>query len=311
MTLSQGGVIVGQGVLISSTGLAIAPGEAAFGYDGAPRRSLSASQSNKREMAVKVESYDAVTDLALIRVPGLAGGDVKFAQLASRFDSSVVMVTLHSGPARAQMARRGLTGVVGLGKRYMPLNEIRLEAGATALTGSPVFSADGKLVGILMALLNDEIDTRDMPGAEVAPKAFGGGARPTKSFGPMPSATAFSLDLPVLDRVIEGFLSEKQQVTHPWIGLFFKTSPSGGAEVTRVVGGSPAEAAGIKVGDVITAAGRQPFDSHVDFAAYLFDQRVGASCDLQVRRGTSERKVRVKIAKDTGSGHRLRRVTED
>ena len=45
---------------------------------------------------------------------------------------------------------------------------------------------------------------------------------------------------------------------HAWLGVDMAGSGSGGALVTRVIPGSPADAAGIKPGDVITQIDTQP-----------------------------------------------------
>jgi serine protease Do len=296
VVLQQAHVILGEAVRISDDGLAIAPGEVAFDISGYPRQSLIAISTSNRRMPVKVEGYDCVTDLALGRL-GVRSGEP--ARLAPRIESSVVMVAFTNGAARAQISRREISGIVGPNKRYLPLNEIRLEAGAAPIAGSPVFAPDGKLIGILMAQLQNEPN-------KVGPLGFAADKGAAETMGPLPSATAFALDLPVLRRVISGFLSESHQVVHPYSGVFFKTSDRG-PEVTGVVQGGPADIAGFRERDIVLLGEGQAFRSHVDFAAFLFNQKVGDTCDIVVDRNGERVRLKLKIGKDPGSGQGLRR----
>jgi S1-C subfamily serine protease len=309
LTISQFGVVLGQAVMISRDGYAITIGEAAFGEDGAPRPQLRGAQGQEAGIPIKVEAYDPATDLALIRIPLPQEKQVRYVELATRLNSSIVLAQLPSGGARAQITRAGVTGVIGLGKRYMPLNEVRLESSAQVVPGAPIFAPDGKLCGILMASLMPEqapaakADLAMEMTKSLAPAAARGGM----SMGPQPSATAFSLDLEVLERVIRGYLSSDRRVKHPWIGLMFQSAPSGGALVTEVSAGGPAAQAGLTPGDIITAVDGTIITSQIDLASALFARQVGDRAEFSVLRNGTRAKSTVRIAVEPSAAGRLLR----
>ncbi|HEY2322944.1 MAG TPA: trypsin-like peptidase domain-containing protein [Thermoanaerobaculia bacterium] len=88
------------------------------------------------------------------------------------------------------------------------------------------------------------------------------------------------------------------QVHSAWIGAVTATvtpeeakrlglKSGKGALVARVFAGSPAEAAGLKAGDVITAVGDRPVDSREAFSTYTATAAPGQAVPLTVSRGSS------------------------
>ncbi|MDQ2986319.1 MAG: PDZ domain-containing protein [Armatimonadota bacterium] len=299
LVVSEAGRTLGFGVIVDPKGFAILPGEVAFAETGSPRKSLKGKVIDA-SYALKVIAFDPSTDLALVSLPE-ASRNYEFAELAERLSSTIVLVILPNGPARGQVAVTGVSGVIALSGRYMPLNEIRLDSRGRAPTGAPVYLPNGKLAGLINAELQTNepaaaVESMSMPGA----RALSGFAA---KLGPLAPATAFSLDLPVLDRVISGFRSPSRTIEHPWIGLFFKTGapPALGAEVTEVVAGSPGEAAGIRIGDAIIGSAQQSFRSHVEFAAFLFGKKPGENFSLAVARDDRVRTVQVRLAREPHS----------
>jgi putative serine protease PepD len=95
-------------------------------------------------------------------------------------------------------------------------------------------------------------------------------------------------------------------VHHVWLGVeggdVGTTSPSllgsagGGVRVERTVPGSPAEAAGLLPGDVITAAGGQPVGSMGDLVLALRAHRPGDQVELSLRRDGVDSSALVTLA---------------
>jgi hypothetical protein len=75
--------------------------------------------------------------------------------------------------------------------------------------------------------------------------------------------------------------------------LGIQVAADGPARVTAVAKGSPAEAAGIRVGDVVAAVGGQPIRNQIDFLLALVERKAGQTLTVQLRRGwgSTERKV--------------------
>jgi len=81
-----------------------------------------------------------------------------------------------------------------------------------------------------------------------------------------------SLVVPVsVVRDVEDQLDSSGKVSHGWIGVAYGPDPtdppSGGAKVATVFPGTPAQKAGIQVGDVITRAGGKPVSGRADAIA--------------------------------------------
>jgi serine protease Do len=295
--------VLGMGVVIDPSGLVLTPGEVAFGADGKPRTNLKC-RLRSAEHSGKVVAYDASTDLALIELP--ERDDYAFADLADRVASTVVLVMLPSGGARAQVAMSGIPGVIAMNGRFVPLNEIRLDSGGRAVTGSPVFLPNGMLAGLISAELASEQPTS----ITMEPRMLQGFAA---KLGPVKPATTFSPDVAILERVINGFRTNSRTVEHPWIGLFFKTGPPPelGALVTEVTRNSPAEDAGIRIGDAIVGTTSQPFRSHVDFASFLFGKKPGEQFNLSLSRAGRVLVVPVRLAREPHLTSRLVRGSGD
>lgn len=303
--LSDSERFLGLGVVITSDGLAIAPGDVVFNSTGRPRTALRATRNGVAEDA-RVVAFDPSTDVALVALPA-KGNTYAYAEPAENMSGRVVLVMLQEGPARGFVAATGAAGVMALTGRYMPLNEIRLDSGGKAPTGAPVFLPDGKLVGMISGAFDSgQSRVRAAPAVEapaIAPSGF------AAKIGPTP-ATTFSLDLPVLRRIVDGYRSSDKSIDHPWVGLFFKTNPEReqGALITEVVPNSPGATAGIKVGDVVIGTTVQPFFTHVEFAAYLFARKPDETVTLTVNRDGRSRNVQIRLAREPHATNQLVRA---
>ncbi len=70
----------------------------------------------------------------------------------------------------------------------------------------------------------------------------------------------------------------------------------GGVVVSEVTAGGPAAAAGLKVGDVITAIQGHEIHSPARLRWYVSTAGVGREVELRTRRGDLERSVRASLA---------------
>jgi len=87
-----------------------------------------------------------------------------------------------------------------------------------------------------------------------------------------------------------------QTGTEPWLGVELASAPIRGALVARVVPGSPAAAAGIRPGDVITQLDTQPIEASATFASAISGMQPGETVDIQLQRGASQFTVHVALA---------------
>jgi putative serine protease PepD len=80
----------------------------------------------------------------------------------------------------------------------------------------------------------------------------------------------------------------------PRIGLRVKDG-SGGAEVGAVNPGSPAEQAGVRIGDVIIEIAGRPVWSAADLESALATLTTGRTTAVQVRRGGKQNRLRMSL----------------
>jgi serine protease Do len=143
-------------------------------------------------------------------------------------------------------------------------------------SGGPLVSADGEVIGVNSSIYSTS-----------------GG-----SIG-----LGFAIPINRARRVADD-LVEHGRVRRPWIGVRLEQPRSDnprdyialGARVAAVTPGSPAERAGIRVGDMLLREKTRAIRNRFDWDAALLDLRVGEQVSLVVRRGVSELPVSVTIA---------------
>jgi putative serine protease PepD len=91
-------------------------------------------------------------------------------------------------------------------------------------------------------------------------------------------------------------LERGQHIARPWLGVATTAPLSGtGAEVQSVVGGSPADRAGIQAGDLIREIGGQAVSDPSDVGRVVNSARPGDEIVLRVDRGGQEESIHVKL----------------
>lgn len=147
-------------------------------------------------------------------------------------------------------------------------------------SGGPLFNLDGEVIGINTAIFNP---------------------------GPQASHAGISLAIPAnMARRIVDELLQTGRVARAALGVSTRDRPATtdnprpGAEVTRVVADSPAEAAGLRRGDVIIGVDGEPVASSEDLRGMVLTRAIGAETRLSVERGptTLELTVRTRDNRD-------------
>jgi serine protease Do len=136
-------------------------------------------------------------------------------------------------------------------------------------SGGPLFNLDGEVIGINTAIFNP---------------------------GPQASHAGISLAIPAnMARRIVDELRQTGRVARAAIGVSTrdrpatKDNPRPGAEVTRVLADSPAEAAGLRRGDVIIAVDNEPVAGSEDLRGMVLTRAIGTETRLDVERGAALR----------------------
>jgi putative serine protease PepD len=145
-------------------------------------------------------------------------------------------------------------------------------------SGGPVFTADGKVIGIA-----DQIAT-------------GGSANANTGVGFLVPIDLVKAELPQLEA--------GQSVRHAYLGVSTSdssTASSTGALIGQVSNGGPAEAAGLRQGDVVTQIGSSQIRDSGDLVAAVATHKPGDTVSVTVRRGGDTQKVDVKLGTQPSS----------
>src|SRR5206468_11717756 len=91
-------------------------------------------------------------------------------------------------------------------------------------------------------------------------------------------------------------LVKGEKVVHPYLGVYVQTPTNrSGAQVAQVKSGSPAAAAGLKAGDVITAFGGQTISNPSDLTAAVGAKQPGDKISITYVRNGSTKTTQVTI----------------
>jgi len=231
------GVASGSGVALGRTQVLTSASLLA----GVAADSVTVSTPDGRVLDATISGTDADTDLALLLVETRGDAHLTPAELGATdplvVGQAVIALGIASGdhrwagPGVVNAVNRLATSTSGVA--MAGLVETDVNPGA-AVGGGALLDATGAVVGILV---------RSAPGR------------------------ALPIDVA---RDIADQLATNGRARHGWIGVVTEDAgdrPGGGARVTAVVAGSPAEAAGIAVGDVIVVVGKDHVSDTPDLLA--------------------------------------------
>lgn len=297
-TLEVRGVPAGTAALIDQSGLFLAHQTSVDEEPDGP--ALYGVISNGKQFRFAVIGRDSLTKLTLLQAIGWQsdyGTPVRVPQ-GDEVGHGMVFAVLPNGPIRAAFTKLNFPGMVKEERRIIPLNEVNFEAPEGGCAGAILIDEDGELLGVLNATLS-----RDEGIAGVPTPLLGSSARgPTYSsspverivrgrqqIGPSNLTVAYTAGVAILKRVVEGFRSETHHVAYPSLGVLCVNAPgTGGATVRAVQPASPADIAGIRVGDVLTMIAGVPIKNEVDFSMVMLEQTPGDTIVVQYRRRTRQ-----------------------
>jgi S1-C subfamily serine protease len=242
-----------------------------------PDEGVDVLMPDGKKVAAKLAGRDPVNDLALLKVdggtkaPALAAaavgvGDLVVTLKRDSFDG--INAALGMVSAAGEKLRLGRTAVL---ERYLQTDDDRMMGS----TGGPVADAEGAFAGI-------QVFNRRM-GAEVA----------------IPADIALAR---------AKLLEEKGSLQRPYLGvrsqLVTLSKAAAGAVKGRQETGlllvsvekeSPAEKAGIEVGDILVGFGGSPVSDHEGLVTVMAERGAGAKAEAELVRGGALRTVPVTI----------------
>jgi putative serine protease PepD len=272
-TLAQGEA-EGSGVILTAGGDILTNNHVVAGS-----RELTVTLQDGTEHPATVVGTAPSYDIAVIRLQGASG-----LTPATLGDSSSLQV---GQPVVAIGSPRGLTGTVTTGivsaqnrtvtvqgedGQAVVYNGLQTDAPINqGNSGGPLVNLDGQVVGI-----NSAIETS---------------GQNTGSIG-----LGFAIPIDQARRVAEEIMNTGA-ATKPVLGVqgSIASSSDDGAQIAAVQPGAPAEAAGLRTGDVVTKVGDAPVADFADLMARVGAHAPGEQVALTVTNGGAERTVNVTL----------------
>lgn len=253
-----------------------------------------------QKMIGKVVSIDDVTNLAMVKVPFLMFSPLPLGDSDRVEQGSLVLCIGTLGGyerslALCLVAGKERTGVIGQQQFLSNLMQISGAIGAGS-SGAPVLNSRGEVVGVIVASI--------APGMLFRPSDTGERARTGASVPTLGTSVDMSLlgtmggalAVPIND--VKAVLPDMQagKLRRPFLGVMpADHEGADGAEVVRVVPGSPAARAGIRLGDVILSLNNIPVRRAADVTSVLRRMKPGDRLQIDILRGTQRLRIPVTL----------------
>lgn len=248
---------------------------------------ISVRLYDTREFPAKVIGYDVGTDLALLKIQednlSLAYFDLDYKDLSMAKPGLEVgqwVVAIGSPFGFDHTVTKGIVSALGrtfTGERYVPFiqSDVSINPGNS---GGPLLNLSGDLVGINSQIVSD-----------------------TGNY----SGLSFSIPTKVI-KVVYHELMEHGSVKRPWLGLVFQDLDRNlaesfgldkvkGALISKVIGNSPAQRAGLKEGDIILKVNAQEVVSATDISPIIGLLEIDSMVPVQVMRDGKVKELTIQL----------------
>lgn len=274
---------IGSGVIISDQGYIVTNAHVVEGEQG-----ISVAFNNgKKVVTAKVVGVDTVGDIAVLKVEGSVPAVARFGD-SSKLQVGETVIAI--GAALGDFRNSVTKGVVsGINRTLDTSPSVYVQTDAPinhGNSGGPLLNLKGEIIGINTAVL------RSTPGA-------------TGSSGDVAEALGFAIPSNMA-KLLSDQLISKGQVSRPYFGITYQmiTPAIAGTTVqgtsvpavegawiyssrgtSGVVSGSPADKAGLKNNDVITAINGVPLNDNNPLVSVTLNYKPGDTVKLTVQRG--------------------------
>jgi len=244
--------------------------------------------SDRRQFDAEVVGVDPRSDLAVLRID--AGGRPLTAVRAGTSSDLMIGETVIAIGNPYGLSNTVTTGVVSALARSVRAGDrvysdfIQTDASINpGNSGGPLLNVDGELIGINTAILDEGQRIGFAIPVDRARKVVDDLIR----YGEIRVAW-LGLDVRDLsDRDYANLVARDPSEGEPGA----VSVPAPGAPIRRIYPGGPAEAAGLEVGDLITALGAQAVSSRTDFETAASKLKPSEKVTVSYRRGTAERRT--------------------
>jgi len=227
-----------------------------------------------------VVGTDSSTDVAVIHV-NVASSELHPIAFADSSAAQVgdPVVAIGSPFSLPETTTQGIVSAVGRSitapNNYTITGAIQTDAAINpGNSGGPLLDANGRVLG-----LSDQIETNNT----------------TVSGQGSSSGVGFAVPSNTVARIARAIIAG-HPIQHPFVGVELNGNSSGGAQVTTVEAASPAQQAGLRPTDVITAINGTPVTSTESFIATVDNFAPGQTITLTVKRGGQTQQLKLKLA---------------
>lgn len=261
----------GSGVIISEDGYIVTNNHVVGNS-----RNVRVTFNSGRSMTVPVIGTDEKTDLAVLKADATG---LRFASWGNSDDVQVGDTVLAIGSPLG-LDGSVTAGIVSAKHRTITVGEENIfqpgpitTIGDAIQTDAPInpgnsggalVNTEGQLIGINTAIATS-------------------GSRGNIGVG---FAISSNRAKTVTDQIIRG-----EPVSHPYLGVSIGNAEDGGAQIQQVQPGSPADQAGLQVGDVVTRVNDRPITGSEALVGAIQSSTVGETLTLTVIRNGTERTV--------------------
>ncbi len=264
----------GSGFIVGSNGIILTNAHVVANAD-----KVTVKLKDRREFEAKVLGQDEASDVAVVQIDAKDLPTVRFGQPgAVKVGEWVIAIGAPFGFDNSVTA--GIVSALGRNlpdDSYVPFiqTDVAVNPGNS---GGPLFNLNGEVIGI-----NSQIYSRS------------GGYEGISFAIPIDVAMNVGRQLQASGHVTRGRLGVGIQDVDQALAQSFGLDVPRGALVSNVESGGPAEAAGLKAGDVILAFGDQQIESAGQLPSIVAAVAPGKEVELKVWRDRSTREISVKV----------------
>jgi serine protease Do len=266
---------VGSGFILSADGYVVTNAHVVDEMD-----SIIVGLSDRTELPAEVVGKDSRSDIALLKVkadkplPTVNIGDIGKVKVGQW------VLAIGSPFGFERSATQGIISALGRSlprDNYVPF--IQTDAAVNpGNSGGPLFNLDGEVIGV-----NSQIYSRS------------GGYQGLSFAVPIDVAMEVIDQLKTGGKVSRGWLGVMIQEVTPELAQSFNLDKPRGALVGQVLPDSPAQAAGVQVGDIIIAFNDQPVQQSSELPPLVGRTRPGSSAPMQVIRDGKEQTLTIQL----------------